>query len=127
MGPPSFLYLSSYLRYLTLSLMLISALHSTFSSFESDRILGPCIYRLVSIYVQPKTIHLQCKSIVFGWTYELKCHFFQPKTILKRFTVSCLFFENNQIQYGRQHSAGLKSGPMNFGTASLLCWGIVGR
>ena len=27
----------------------------------------------ISSYVQPKTIFLQYKSIVFGWTYELKC------------------------------------------------------
>ena len=44
----------------------------------------------------------------------------QPKTIHKRFTLSCLSLENNQIQYGRHHSEGTKSGPIDLQTDSLL-------
>ena len=33
----------------------------------------------------------------------------QPKTIHKQFTVSCLYLENNPIEYGRHHSEGTKS------------------
>ena len=64
----------------------------------------------------------------------------QPKTILKRFTVSCLAFENIQIQYDRQHpmgdpsymtrvgsfgqhTAGTKSGPMKFSVQNRSCSG----
>ena len=43
----------------------------------------------------------------------------QPKTILKKFTESCLYLENNQIEYGRHHTEGTKAGPIDLQTDSL--------
>ena len=44
----------------------------------------------------------------------------QPKTILKQFTVSYLFLENNQIEYNRHRCEGTKSGPIDLQTDSLV-------
>ena len=40
----------------------------------------------------------------------------QSKTI--QFTESCLYLENNQIEYGRHHSEDTKSGPIDLQTES---------
>ena len=54
-------------------------------------------------HVQPKTLLLQCKSIVFGWKYELT------------------FYLHYLYQDGGDHRHGTKSGPIDLQTDSLVC------
>ena len=54
----------------------------------------------ITSYVQPKTLLLYCKSIVFGWTYELICE--GNKSLLFLFVYVYVFFGGGICTHARK-------------------------
>ena len=70
-------------------------------------------------YLKNKTILLDYKSIVFGWTYDIFVHISSRRLYLNSLSYVVYIFQIIKYNMADEHSAGTKSEPMKFGTLSL--------